>query len=207
MFLSLGDELTALVVHSKWVWQKRGGLRNSDEPFGLQSFPPGALADPLTALCWGSWQVYYCFALCFRGRLTQMFNSVEDIGQCFIHFSYHCCCFLLAELFVSSAIPQTVACQAPLSMGFPRQEHWSRLPFSSPGHFPNHGIKPTSPTPQANSLPLSHQGSSFMSLQWFNSKEDTREGKRQGCLLETGPSVWSVSEFILFSFKYFHVSR
>ena len=37
--------------------------------------------------------------------------------------------------------PWTVAHQAPLSMGFPRQEHWS----SSPGHFPNHGIKPTSP--------------------------------------------------------------
>ena len=116
-----------------------------------------------------------------------MFNSVEDIGQCFIHFSYHCCCFLLAELFVSSAVPQTVACQLPLSMGFPRQEHWSRLPFSSPGHFPNHGIKPASPAWQANSLPLSHQGSSFMSLQWFNSRYLGRE--------ETGMSVgnWPIS--------------
>ena len=39
----------------------------------------------------------------------------------------------------------TVAHQAPLSMGFPRQEHWSRLPFPSPGDLPNPGIKPTSP--------------------------------------------------------------
>ena len=42
------------------------------------------------------------------------------------------------------ATPWTVACQAPLSMGFPRQEHWSGLPFHSPGHLPTPGIKPKS---------------------------------------------------------------
>ena len=41
--------------------------------------------------------------------------------------------------------PWTVALQAPLSMGFPRQEYWSGLPFSSPGHLPHPGIKPASP--------------------------------------------------------------
>ena len=35
----------------------------------------------------------------------------------------------------------TVACQAPLSMGFPTQEHWSGLPFPSAGHLPDPGIK------------------------------------------------------------------
>ena len=40
--------------------------------------------------------------------------------------------------------PWTVACQAPLSMGFPRHEYWTGLPFSSPGDFPHLGIKPTS---------------------------------------------------------------
>ena len=39
----------------------------------------------------------------------------------------------------------TVACQAPLSMGFPRQEYWSGLPFPSPGHLPDPGIGPASP--------------------------------------------------------------
>ena len=34
-----------------------------------------------------------------------------------------------------------VACQAPLSMGFPRQEYWSGLPFLSPGDLPELGIK------------------------------------------------------------------
>ena len=39
---------------------------------------------------------------------------------------------------------QTVACQVPLSMGLPRQEYWSGLPFPSPRDLPNPGIKPTS---------------------------------------------------------------
>ena len=50
-------------------------------------------------------------------------------------------------------IPWTVACQAPLSMGFSRQECWSRLPFPSPGDLPDPGIKPSSPSLQADSLP------------------------------------------------------
>ena len=41
--------------------------------------------------------------------------------------------------------PWTLACQAPLSMGFPRQEHWTGLPFPSSGDLLNPGIKPTSP--------------------------------------------------------------
>ena len=45
----------------------------------------------------------------------------------------------------SLATPCTVAYQAPLSLGFSRQEYWSRLPFSSPGDLPDPGIKPTSP--------------------------------------------------------------
>ena len=42
-------------------------------------------------------------------------------------------------------IPLTVACQAPLSMEFSKQEYWSRLPFPSPGELPNPGIEPRSP--------------------------------------------------------------
>ena len=38
-----------------------------------------------------------------------------------------------------------IAHQAPLSMGFSRQEHWSGLPFPSPGGLPDPGIKPGSP--------------------------------------------------------------
>ena len=47
---------------------------------------------------------------------------------------------------------------------FPKQEHWSGLSFPSPGDLPNLGIKLTSPAWQADSLPLSHQGSPFCGM-------------------------------------------
>ena len=43
------------------------------------------------------------------------------------------------------ATPQTVAYQAPRSMGFSRQEHWSGLPFSSPGDLSHPGMEPMCP--------------------------------------------------------------
>ena len=55
-----------------------------------------------------------------------------------------------AQLFET---PWTVACQAPLSKGFSRQEYWSGLPFPSPGDLPNPGTEPGSPALQADSLP------------------------------------------------------
>ena len=51
------------------------------------------------------------------------------------------------------ATPRTVARQAPLSRGFPRQEYWSGLPFLSPGDFPYPGIEPAS----AESLALADE--------------------------------------------------
>ena len=51
-----------------------------------------------------------------------------------------------------SATPWTVAHQAPLSMGFSRQEYWSGSPFPPPGDLLNPGIKPGSPTLQADAL-------------------------------------------------------
>ena len=49
--------------------------------------------------------------------------------------------------------PWTVAHQAPLSVGFSRQEYWSRLPFPSPRDLPDPGIKPESPAFQTDTLP------------------------------------------------------
>ena len=42
------------------------------------------------------------------------------------------------------ATPWTVACQAPLSLGFPRHKYWSRLPFPPPGDFLTQGSEPES---------------------------------------------------------------
>ena len=54
----------------------------------------------------------------------------------------------------NSCDPADCSHQAPLSMGFPKQEYWSGLPFPSPGHLPDPGIKPESPALKVD-LPLS----------------------------------------------------
>ena len=54
------------------------------------------------------------------------------------------------------AVPWTVAHQAPLSMGFSRQEYWSELPFRSPGDAPDSGVELFSPALRADSLPSEH---------------------------------------------------
>ena len=72
------------------------------------------------------------------------------------------------------ATPWTVAHQAPLSLGFFRQEYWRGLPFPPQGDLPDPGIKsefPVSPALKADSLLLSHQESpiaQFFKNQWKN---------------------------------------
>ena len=57
--------------------------------------------------------------------------------------------------------PMTVARQAPLSMGFPRPEYWSGVPFPSLGYLPDPGIEPPSPVLQADSLLYEPPGMPF----------------------------------------------
>ena len=60
--------------------------------------------------------------------------------------------------------PCTVAHQAPLSMGFSRQEYWSRLWFPSPEDLPEPQIKPRSPALQTDSLSSEQPGKTFSFL-------------------------------------------
>ena len=69
------------------------------------------------------------------------------------------CACSVAQLYLLFATPWTVAYQADcsLSMGFPRQENWSGLPFASPGDHPNSGTELSSPGWLADSLLLSRR--------------------------------------------------
>ena len=67
----------------------------------------------------------------------------------------HCAQQSISSLVVSDSVRPHglyVAHQSPLSMGFSRQEYWSRLPFSPPKDLPDLGIEPGCPTLQADSL-------------------------------------------------------
>ena len=83
-------------------------------------------------------------------------------------FTICCCCLVTKSYLTFLRPPRTVVHQASLTMGFPRQEYWSGLPFPSPGDIRDPGIKPAAPTAspalQEDSLLLSHQVSSIYSL-------------------------------------------
>ena len=74
------------------------------------------------------------------------------------------CCCLVAKSCLILCHPIDCTHQAPLSMGFPRQEHWSGLPFPSPGGLLDPGIESASPPLQGDSLPQSHQGSTYATM-------------------------------------------
>ena len=72
------------------------------------------------------------------------------------------------------ATPWTVAHQAPLPVGFPRQEYWSGLPFPSPGDLPDQGSNPGLLQSQVDSLPAELSGNtlctymmSYISYRWW----------------------------------------
>ena len=82
--------------------------------------------------------------------------------------------------------PWIVAHQASLSMGFSRQEYLSGLPFLSPRDLPDPGIKPKSPTLQADSLPSEPSGKLNKTLGWSQSLS-----RSQFFLLSSHKECWA----------------
>ena len=82
-------------------------------------------------------------------------------------------CVTISHSFESSSVtPWITAHQAPLSMGFLRQQYWSGLPFPCPGDLANSGTEPCSPAMHKDSLPFelqqTQQGSPFTSFLCIN---------------------------------------
>ena len=93
--------------------------------------------SPRYLMCWllmvPTWVLLWALAFVCRGSCLAWRGVVVSV--CVLsHFS--CVWFF--------ATPWAVACQAPLSMGSSRQEHWTGLSCPSPGDLPDPGIKPTS---------------------------------------------------------------
>ena len=66
------------------------------------------------------------------------------------------CLLCVCSVMSDSAIAWTVAFQAPLSMGFSKQEYWSGLPCPPPGSLPDPGTEPESPASPALQAILHH---------------------------------------------------
>ena len=76
-----------------------------------------------------------CFFFIWKNKCVHLWVSSE-------FYCMYTCMLSRVQLFVT---PWAVARQAPLSMGFPRQEYWRELPFPSPADLPSPGIEPPSP--------------------------------------------------------------
>ena len=94
-----------------------------------------------------------------------MLHSTYIVGPCWLsiyiysHERAGVSCSVMSNSFATT---WTIACQAPLSMGFSRQEYWSGLPFPSPGDLPDPGIELASPALQADSIPSQPPGKPYI---------------------------------------------
>ena len=70
----------------------------------------------------------------------------NSLGECLVEIDISLLLLFSCEVVSDSFTTPWTVCQAPVSMGFPRQEYWSGLPFPSPGDLSNPGIEPTFPT-------------------------------------------------------------
>ena len=111
------------------------------------------------------------------------------------------CARVRAHSVVSDSVtPWTVARQAPLSMGFSRQEYWSGLPCPPPGNLPNPGIESASPGLPADSLLLSHEGSpmkTYLATGHLILKNTSPYKRKAAVQSQLPPTAFSVSLHIV----------
>ena len=118
----------------------------------LQAVPSASLPRS----CFSCLVAPSCPALCNPMDCSLSGSSVYGISQARIQERKKVKSLSRVQFF---ATPWTVAYQAPLSMGFSRQEYWNGLPFPSPGDLPDPGIEPGFPPLQADTLLSEPQGS------------------------------------------------
>ena len=104
-------------------------------------------ATPGTAACQASLSITNSWT--YSNSCPSRWWCHPTISSSFIPFSGG----LVTKSRLTLVTPWTIACPAPLSTGFSRQEYWIGLPFPSPGVLPDPGIEPGSPALQTDSLP------------------------------------------------------
>ena len=117
---------------------------------------------------WSKWQpsfqVWLQASFSFRYFLGQQCSNLSPLTW---HIEMSGWKPLIMVEMSDSVSPWTVTCQAPLSMGFSRQEYRSGLSFPSPGHLPALGIELVFPAWQANSLLLCKLRACLLSPVWL----------------------------------------
>ena len=104
------------------------GIEPVSPAFAGDSLPPSHQGSPINFK-----------PLLFRVYLLFCKLLVPRLYRCLL-----LCCCVCVQSCLTLCVPWTAAYQAPLSVGFFRQEYWSRLPFSTPGDLSDPGIEPVS---------------------------------------------------------------
>ena len=113
------------------------------------------------------WQLVVNSLVCYSPWSHRESDVTEWLNWCM-----HVCCHFSSFWLFSTL--WTVSCQAFVSMGFSREEHWSGLPCHCPRDLPDSGIEPMSPETlplQADFLLLSHQVSPSDLLYSYNKQD------------------------------------
>ena len=114
-------------------------------------------------ICPVSWSWWWLQNRQHLSKPTGLYTRKNEfyLGKLYTYWWRVCVCAVcsLAQSYPALCDPMDcIAHQAPLSMGFPKQEYWSGLLFPSPGDLPHPGIEPRSPTLQEDSLPAEPPG-------------------------------------------------
>ena len=97
-----------------------------------------------------------------------LFGILAIVSSASMNIGLHACiCTKSLQSCLTLCDPMDCSPQAPLSMGFSRQEYWSRLPFPPPGDLLDSGIKPGSPASQVDSLPSEPPGKPPSVNEWL----------------------------------------
>ena len=126
------------------------GIKPGSPALQIDSLPTEPPWKPQTTISPSNFTTgHILFVVIFMNRFMKHFVTFFKIPKLLIsmlNFTVNFDYFLCHPVVSNSLRPHgLVAYQAPLSMGFSRQEYWSGLPFPSPGDLPNPGIKPGSP--------------------------------------------------------------
>ena len=135
-FPLLSESRPLIMADKSWDWTP--ACFPSPLPYCFPSTHPGLLPNSRTHALLPAFLLFHLFTHSFSKQVKVKVKSLSHV-----------------RLFET---PWGVAHQAPLSMGFSRQEYWSGLPFPSAGDLPDPGIEPQSPELQADVLPSKPPG-------------------------------------------------
>ena len=166
--------------------------------------PRGSLSDVLLSFFLSIIKIQFCY-FCLQRDLKRLMKYVGSVASFQMWYSlgtsgkWECCIrwlrrisLLSADISASSCVCAcvlnhvqlfatlwTIARQAPLSMGFSRQEYWSGLPFPSPGDLPDPGIEPASSALQEDFYLLTYWGSQALVYRKENFKRFLKNRKKK----------------------------